>query len=87
MSAARDKASHVLLLPESTFSAKLWANLVVNVCARCGKALQLILALVLASSVPQCPLCMEPLELDDQNFYPCSCGYQVSRFAAPLSTR
>ena len=26
---------------------------------------------------PECPLCMEFLELDDYNFYPCSCGYQV----------
>ena len=26
----------------------------------------------------ECPLCMEYLELDDINFYPCSCGYQVS---------
>ena len=26
----------------------------------------------------ECPLCMEFLELDDINFYPCSCGYQVS---------
>ena len=25
----------------------------------------------------ECPLCMEFLELDDINFYPCSCGYQV----------
>ena len=28
----------------------------------------------------ECPLCMEFLELDDINFYPCSCGYQVSFF-------
>ncbi|XP_031574933.1 uncharacterized protein LOC116308611 isoform X2 [Actinia tenebrosa] len=27
-----------------------------------------------------CPLCMEPLEIDDVNFYPCTCGYQVCRF-------
>ena len=26
----------------------------------------------------QCPLCLEPLEIDDVNFYPCTCGYQVS---------
>ena len=26
----------------------------------------------------ECPLCMEYLELDDINFYPCSCGYPVS---------
>lgn len=26
----------------------------------------------------ECPLCMEFLELDDINFYPCSCGYQVN---------
>ncbi|XP_065831945.1 uncharacterized protein [Oscarella lobularis] len=29
---------------------------------------------------PECPLCMEPLEIDDINFYPCTCGYQVCRF-------
>ena len=28
----------------------------------------------------QCPLCMEPFELDDVNFYPCGCGYQICRF-------
>ena len=27
---------------------------------------------------PECPLCMEFLELDDINFYPCTCGYQVT---------
>lgn len=26
----------------------------------------------------ECPLCMEPLEMDDLSFYPCTCGYQVS---------
>ena len=26
----------------------------------------------------KCPLCMEPLEMDDSNFFPCTCGYQVS---------
>lgn len=26
----------------------------------------------------ECPLCMEPLDVDDLSFYPCSCGYQVS---------
>ena len=30
--------------------------------------------------LPQCPLCMEPLEIDDLNFYPCTCGYQICRF-------
>jgi hypothetical protein len=25
----------------------------------------------------ECPLCMEPLEMDDLSFYPCTCGYQV----------
>ncbi|VDN05674.1 unnamed protein product [Thelazia callipaeda] len=25
----------------------------------------------------ECPLCMEPLEIDDINFYPCKCEYQV----------
>jgi len=29
---------------------------------------------------PECPLCMEFLELDDINFYPCTCGYQICRF-------
>jgi len=28
----------------------------------------------------ECPLCLEYLELDDINFYPCSCGYQICRF-------
>lgn len=28
----------------------------------------------------ECPLCMEPLEIDDLNFYPCTCGYQICRF-------
>ena len=28
---------------------------------------------------PECPLCLEYFELDDINFYPCSCGYQVKR--------
>lgn len=28
----------------------------------------------------ECPLCMEPLELDDINFYPCKCEYQICRF-------
>ena len=32
----------------------------------------------------ECPLCMEFLELDDINFYPCSCGYQVSSFYSHL---
>ncbi|KAK0403325.1 hypothetical protein QR680_016859 [Steinernema hermaphroditum] len=31
-------------------------------------------------SEKHCPLCMENLELDDQNFYPCKCGYQVCSF-------
>ena len=28
----------------------------------------------------ECPLCMEPFEVDDINFFPCLCGYQVCRF-------
>lgn len=28
----------------------------------------------------ECPLCLEPLEVDDLNFYPCTCGYQICRF-------
>uniref|UniRef100_A0A336LLJ7 CSON012299 protein n=1 Tax=Culicoides sonorensis TaxID=179676 RepID=A0A336LLJ7_CULSO len=28
----------------------------------------------------ECPLCMEPLDVDDLSFYPCSCGYQICRF-------
>ncbi|XP_048779946.1 CCR4-NOT transcription complex subunit 4-like isoform X2 [Ostrea edulis] len=28
----------------------------------------------------ECPLCMEPLEIDDVNFFPCTCGYQICRF-------
>jgi len=27
-----------------------------------------------------CPLCLEPLEMDDRSFYPCHCGYQICRF-------
>jgi len=23
---------------------------------------------------------MEPLDIDDMNFYPCTCGYQICRF-------
>jgi Transcriptional repressor len=25
----------------------------------------------------ECPLCLEALEVDDINFFPCTCGYQV----------
>lgn len=28
----------------------------------------------------ECPLCMEPFEVDDMSFYPCTCGYQICRF-------
>ncbi|XP_071187630.1 CCR4-NOT transcription complex subunit 4 isoform X2 [Salvelinus alpinus] len=28
----------------------------------------------------ECPLCLEPLEIDDANFFPCTCGYQICRF-------
>ncbi|BES99826.1 RNA recognition motif. (a.k.a. RRM, RBD, or RNP domain) [Nesidiocoris tenuis] len=28
----------------------------------------------------ECPLCMESLEVDDLNFFPCTCGYQICRF-------
>lgn len=28
----------------------------------------------------ECPLCMEPFEVDDTSFYPCTCGYQICRF-------
>ncbi|XP_047358522.1 putative general negative regulator of transcription C16C9.04c isoform X5 [Vespa velutina] len=28
----------------------------------------------------ECPLCMELLEVDDLNFFPCTCGYQICRF-------
>eukprot|EP00117_Sycon_ciliatum_P041545 scpid76685/ scgid2554/ CCR4-NOT transcription complex subunit 4; CCR4-associated factor 4; E3 ubiquitin-protein ligase CNOT4; Potential transcriptional repressor NOT4Hp len=28
----------------------------------------------------ECPLCMEALDLDDINFFPCECGYQVCHF-------
>lgn len=31
-------------------------------------------------SEKECPLCMEPLEIDDINFYPCKCEYQICRF-------
>lgn len=34
----------------------------------------------------ECPLCMEPLEVDDLTFFPCTCGYQVHTvIKAPLS--
>lgn len=32
---------------------------------------------------PECPLCMEPLEVDDLNFFPCTCGYQVRHQITP----
>lgn len=32
------------------------------------------------NDVAECPLCMEPFEVDDLNFYPCTCGYQICRF-------
>jgi RING/Ubox like zinc-binding domain len=28
----------------------------------------------------ECPLCMEHLEVDDINFFPCTCGYQVQNW-------
>ncbi|XP_053206590.1 uncharacterized protein LOC128390844 [Panonychus citri] len=28
----------------------------------------------------QCPLCLEPIEADDIDFFPCPCGYQICRF-------
>ncbi|XP_029604908.1 CCR4-NOT transcription complex subunit 4 [Salmo trutta] len=28
----------------------------------------------------ECPLCLESLEIDDANFFPCTCGYQICRF-------
>ncbi|XP_054717684.1 CCR4-NOT transcription complex subunit 4-like isoform X2 [Uloborus diversus] len=28
----------------------------------------------------ECPLCLDALELDDANFFPCPCGYQICRF-------
>jgi len=28
----------------------------------------------------ECPLCMEPFDFDDVNFYPCECQYQICRF-------
>ncbi|KAF8778243.1 CCR4-NOT transcription complex subunit 4-like [Argiope bruennichi] len=33
-----------------------------------------------ANKEKTCPLCLEPLDLEDINFYPCKCGYQVCRF-------
>ncbi|XP_018109569.1 CCR4-NOT transcription complex subunit 4 S homeolog isoform X3 [Xenopus laevis] len=35
---------------------------------------------VLKEDPVECPLCMEPLEIDDINFFPCTCGYQICRF-------
>ena len=31
-------------------------------------------------AIGECPLCLDPYELDDVNFYPCPCEYQVCRF-------
>ncbi|KAH7701299.1 CCR4-NOT transcription complex component, partial [Aphelenchoides avenae] len=28
----------------------------------------------------ECPLCMEPFDLDDARFFPCTCHYQICRF-------
>lgn len=28
----------------------------------------------------ECPLCMEPFDIDDVSFFPCTCGYQICRF-------
>lgn len=28
----------------------------------------------------QCPLCMESFDMDDINFFPCQCQYQICRF-------
>ncbi|XP_055712831.1 putative mediator of RNA polymerase II transcription subunit 26 isoform X2 [Phlebotomus papatasi] len=33
-----------------------------------------------SDEVVECPLCMEALEVDDLNFFPCTCGYQICRF-------
>ncbi|GFT53899.1 CCR4-NOT transcription complex subunit 4 [Nephila pilipes] len=33
-----------------------------------------------ANKEKTCPLCLETLDIDDLNFYPCKCGYQVCRF-------
>ncbi|KAL3157405.1 hypothetical protein ABBQ32_011880 [Trebouxia sp. C0010 RCD-2024] len=33
-----------------------------------------------SSEVQVCPLCIEPLDADEQQFYPCPCGYQVCVF-------
>ena len=30
--------------------------------------------------MPECPLCMEPFDVDDLSFFPCTCGYQICRF-------
>ncbi|CAL9734085.1 general negative regulator of transcription subunit 4 [Monosporozyma servazzii] len=27
-----------------------------------------------------CPLCIEPLDITDKNFFPCPCGYQICQF-------
>ena len=28
----------------------------------------------------ECPLCMEPFDIDDNKFFPCACMYQICRF-------
>ena len=35
---------------------------------------------------PLCPLCLEELDLTDQSFVPCQCGYQVYNCYATLGT-
>lgn len=30
--------------------------------------------------LPQCPLCIEPFEMDDKDFVPCPCGYRICLF-------
>ena len=27
-----------------------------------------------------CPLCIEPMDITDKNFFPCPCGYQICQF-------
>jgi hypothetical protein len=32
------------------------------------------------TSDKECPLCMEAFDIDDFNFFPCNCQYQICRF-------
>ncbi|OCT86113.1 hypothetical protein XELAEV_18019807mg [Xenopus laevis] len=49
-------------------------------CVVLGEPVKMSRSPVLKEDPVECPLCMEPLEIDDINFFPCTCGYQICRF-------